>query len=70
MWATISRILINIVIAIISDKVVIAAGKKLIVKGVDSAVKGVGIDNGDVKDLLHEITRSALNTYDSKPINW
>lgn len=62
MWSIISKILLNIVLAIVSDKAVVEAGKKLITKGVDSAVKGVGITDEDAKHLIHEITRSTLNS--------
>ena len=63
MWAFISNILINIVVAIVSDTVVVEAGKKLLLKGVDSTVKGVGITDTDTQELIGAITRSALNSY-------
>ena len=61
MWSIISKILINILISIISDKVVIQAGKKLIQKGVNSTVKNVGIDDKDAIDLIEGIIDSSLN---------
>lgn len=61
MWATISKFILNIVISIISDKVIVEATKKMLVKAVDSKVKNVGITNEDAKDLLHTITESSLN---------
>jgi len=61
MWSIISKILINILISIISDKVVIEAGKKLIQKGVNSTVKNVGIDDKDAIDLIEGIIDSSLN---------
>ncbi len=69
MWAIISQVLMNILIAIVSDKVVVEAGKALIEKGVSSAVKGVGITNRDAQQLIGSITRSALNSYDPKSTN-
>ena len=63
MWALISKFLIDIVIAIVSDTVVVEAGKKLLLKGVDSTVKGVGITDTDTQELIGAITRSALNSY-------
>ena len=63
MWTILSNFLINMVIAIISDKVVVEAGKKLILKGVASATKGVGITDSDTRVLLGAITKSALNSY-------
>ena len=63
MWSSLSKILIDIVIAIISDKVVVEAGKALITRGVDSAVKGVGITDADATHLIKEITRSTLNDF-------
>jgi len=66
MWGIISEILINLVIAIVSDKVVVEAGKKLITKGVDSAVKGVGITDEDAMHLVEQITKSALNSFKVK----
>ena len=62
MWPIISKILINILISIISDKVVIEAGKKLIKKGVDSTVKNVGIDNKDAVEIIDNIIDSSLNS--------
>ena len=61
-WTYLSRLLIEIVIAIISDKVVVEASKKLIGKAVDSAVDGVGITDSDAKYLIHSIANSGLNT--------
>lgn len=62
MWAIISKILLNVVIAIVSDKVVVAGAKKMIVKAVDSGVDKVGITNEDAKDIIHSITDSGLNS--------
>ena len=61
MWAAISKILIQIVISIISDKVVVEASKRLVNRAVDSAVNGVGITDKDAKDLIHSIADSGLN---------
>ncbi len=66
MWATISKILLQIVISIISDKVVVEGAKKLITKAVDSGMEGVGIDNQDAKDIIQKITKSTLNTLEDK----
>ena len=59
MWSMIVKILMYI----ISDKVVIELGKKLITRGVDSAIKGVGITDKDAQHLVKEITRSTLNSF-------
>ena len=63
MWAFVSELLLNIVIAIVSDKVVVEAGKKLIAKGVDSVSEGIGITDDDAKHLVEQITRSTLNNF-------
>ncbi len=62
MWAVISKILMNIAIAIISDKLLVDGAKKLIVKAVDSKVNKVGITNEDAKSIIHSITNSGLNS--------
>ena len=63
MWAFVSELILNIVIAIESDKVVVEAGKKLIAKGVDSVSEGIGITDDDAKHLVEQITRSTLNNF-------
>ena len=62
MWTVISKLLINIVIAIVSDKVVVDGAKRMIVKAVDSKVDKVGITNEDAKEIIHSITESGLNS--------
>jgi len=62
MWSIISKILLNIVVAIVSDKVAIEGAKKLITKAVDSGVDKVGITNDDAKEIIHSITESSLNS--------
>ena len=62
MWTTISKLLLQLVIAIISDKVIVEGAKSLIVKAVDSGVKGVGINDEDAKQMITNITLSTLNT--------
>lgn len=62
MWATIGKVLLDILIYIISDKVLVQGAKKMLVKAVDSTVENVGIDNEDVKELIHSIATSTLNT--------
>lgn len=69
MWTTISKILLQLVITIISDRVLVAGAKKMITKAVDSAVSNVGIDDEDAKVLIHKITTSTLNTLDKTYIN-
>ena len=70
MWSSLSKVLIDIVIAIISDKVVVEAGKALITRGVDSAVKGVGITDADAQDLIHSIAASTLNSITHKDLGF
>ena len=67
MWAIISKLLLDIVITIVSDKVVVEAGKKLILKGVDSVMDDVGITNKDAIDLAKAITKSGLNNIKLTP---
>lgn len=62
MWTILSKILINIVIAIISDKVLVESSKKMIIKAVDSTTERVGISNEDAKDIIHNIAKSGLNS--------
>lgn len=62
MWATIGKILLDILIYMISDKVLVQGAKKMLVKAVDSTVEKVGIDNEDVQELIHTIAESSLNT--------
>ena len=62
MWSTIGKVLLDILIYIISDKVLVQGAKKMLVKAVDSTVENVGIDNEDVKELIHSIATSTLNT--------
>lgn len=62
MWLTIGKIVLDILIYLISDKVLVQAAKKMLVKAVDSTVEKVGIDNKDAQDLIHTITSSTLNS--------
>lgn len=62
MWTTISKILLQLVMTIISDKVIVDGAKKMITKAVDSGVENVGITNSDAKDIINTITKSTLNT--------
>jgi len=62
MWTIVSKILMNILIAVISDKVVVEGAKKMIVKAIDSKVNKVGITNDDAKEIIHSITESGLNS--------
>jgi len=62
MWTTISKVLLQLLISIISDKVMVEGAKKLITKAVNSGVKGVGIDNTDAISIITTITTSTLNT--------
>lgn len=65
MWATISKVLLQLVISIISDKVLVQGAKNMIVKAVDSGVDKVGITDDDAKELIHSIAQSALNTVEN-----
>jgi hypothetical protein len=69
MWTTIGKVLLDIIIYLISDKVLVATAKKMIVKAVDSGVEGVGVTNEDAKDLIHSITQSSLNALDEHILN-
>lgn len=64
MWSTISKILLQILISIISDKVLVSTAKTMLVKAVDSGVKKVGITDDDVQDIIHSIATSTLNSFD------
>ena len=63
MWTTISNILLQLIINIISDKVVMDVAKKLINRAVNSKTKGIGITNNDVQDILTSVAKSTLNTF-------
>ena len=62
MWTMISKLLLQLVMTIISDKVIVNGAKELIVRAVDSGVEGVGITNTDAQDIIASITKSTLNT--------
>ncbi len=62
MWTIISKVLLQIIISIISDKVLVEGAKKMVVKAVDSKVNKVGVTNDDARDIIHSITESGLNT--------
>ena len=64
MWITISQILIKIVMALLSDRVLVEAGKKMLNKAVESAEDSVGIDNEDAREIIESITKSSLNSVD------
>jgi len=63
MFVFLSNLIINIVIAIISEKVVVDAGKKLLAKGVASATSGIGIDEEDANDIVDIVAKSILNSH-------
>ena len=65
MWATIGKVLLDILIYLISDKVLVAGAKKMITKAVSSGVEKVGITNEDAKDLIESIATSTLNTVEN-----
>jgi len=61
MWTIISEFLVKMVMAIISDKVLVKTAKTMLTKAVDSTVDKVGITDEDAKDIIHNITSSSLN---------
>ena len=62
MWTTIGKIVLDILIYLISDKVLVAGAKKMLLKAVDSGVEKVGITNEDAQEIIHSIAESSLNT--------
>ena len=60
MWTIVSKLLIQLVIGIISDKVLVSSASDMLLKAVRS--KTVGIDNKDARNIIDNVAESTLNT--------
>lgn len=66
MWAMISKILLQIVTSIISEKVLVQGAKLMISKAVDSKAEDIGINDKDARDIISTVTSSTLNTLEDQ----